>query len=120
MSELSGELRDNVYYQTGLVTGIADVAEMWGVEDHKTVRTVRFLAHKADTFLEQGTSHVRRSSIKCGALHPKDERPARFPATYLVFFGHGVSQSELSKWHKLDPLLGGPFRGRSQGIWDVS
>jgi len=88
------------------------------MEDHKTVRTVPFLAHKADTFLEH--SQVRLCSIKCGALHPKDERPARFPATYLVFFGHGVSRSELSKWHKLDPLLGGPFRGRSQGIWDVS
>jgi len=104
MSELSGELRDNVCYQTGLVTGIADVAEMWGVEDHKTVRTVPFLAHKADTFLEQGTSHVRRSSIKCGALHPKDERPARFPATYLVFFGHGVAAVAKAFGTSLDPF----------------
>src|SRR5215467_370057 len=27
-------------HQMGLVTGIADVAEVWGMEDHKTVRTV--------------------------------------------------------------------------------
>ena len=43
MPELSGKLRDNVCCQKGLVTGIADVAEMWGMEDHKTARTVRSL-----------------------------------------------------------------------------
>jgi hypothetical protein len=49
---LSGKLCDNVCYQMGLVTEIADVAEMWGMVDHKTVRTVRFFAHKANTFLD--------------------------------------------------------------------
>ena len=52
MPDLSGKLRDNVCYQMGLVTGIADLTEMWGMEDHKAVRIVRFLAHKAATILD--------------------------------------------------------------------
>lgn len=32
----------------------------------------------------------------CCALHPEDERPARIPTSYLVFFDDGVSWVELS------------------------